>query len=486
MRIKYRGNAAPLWGARMPNWPRTILFLFGLISTIALSGCARSASQCRISGYPGASAAVLEESLPEIEPAGFQFDVSDVGSPEDVDATLGRPFPAPTDYHSLSAEDCQCMAAAASTQGNSMAAERRSIQAGASRHHGLSEEDQLRIRALRASELEARNKSAGAALEIYYTIAEAEANLSILEASLAEIDDALAKVRRLREQGMQLPFDDGEFSRQRLELIYKQTDLQLKVGQLNAQLVRLLGLQSTDPDTRVWPDTDWKVVVEPIDMDAAVQEGLSLRPEMQFLVSLPRYVNTKTLSVVRQIVAGGSGLLGAQSKFAGLIQLIGSRLCGKRESEERELPVRRRQLADYTEQRRLDITSEIQQAVRSVEAHLREIAVAKQATAAWEERISELTRKQKIDEASFAEISTARLKAFQAQSDETNRIVGWKIAQAKLKEAQGKLVLECQAENSTYGGRAISFCRREAAPASEAPRVVEQPSDWIPGENYRR
>lgn len=468
----------------MPNWPRAVLL--GLISTIALPGCARCASQCRSSGYAGASVVAMEESLPEIEPAGFQFDVSDVGSPEEVDAILGRPFPAPADYHSLSAEDCQCKAAAASTQGNSMAAERRSIQAGASRHHGLSEEDQLRIRALRASELEARNKSAGAALEIYYTIAEAEANLSILEASVAEIDDALAKVQRLREQGMQLPFDDSEFARQRLELAYKQTDLQQKVEQLNAQLVRLVGLQSTDANARVWPATDWKVVVEPIDMEAAVQEGLSLRPEMQLLVSLPRYVNTKTLSVVRQIVAGGSGLLGSQSKFAGLIQLIGSRLCGKRESEERELPVRRRQLADYTEQRRLDITSEIQQAVRGVETHLREIAIAKQATAAWEERISELTRKQKIDEASFAEISTARLKTFQAQSDETNRIVGWKIAQAKLKEAQGKLVLECQTENSARGAGAVGFCRQEAAPASDAPLVVERPSDWIPGENYRR
>lgn len=468
----------------MPNWPRAVLF--GLISTIALSGCARCASQRRTSGYAGASAAVLEESLPEIEPAGFQFDVSDVGSPEEVDAVLGRPFPAPADYHSLSAEDCQCMAAAASTQGNSMAAERRSIQAAASRHHGLSEEDRLRIRALRASELEARNKSAGGALEIYYGIAEAEANLSILEASLVEIDDALAKVKRLRGQGMQLPFDDGEFARQRLDLVYKQTDLQQKVGQLNAQLARLLGLQSTDPNARLWPATDWKVVVEPIDMEGAVQEGLSLRAEMQFLVSLPRYVNTKTLSVVRQIVSGGGGLLGSQSKFAGLIQLLGSRLCGKRESEERELPVRRRQLADYTQQRRLDITAEIQQAVRSVESRLREIAIAKRATAAWEERISELTRKQRIDEASFAEISTARLKAFQAQSDETNRVVGWKIAQAKLKEAQGKLLLECPTENSAHGAGAISVCRQEAAHASEAPLVVERPSDWIPGENYRR
>lgn len=468
----------------MPNWLHAILL--GLLTAAAACGCARCTTNYRGAGPANASAAVLEDSLSAIEPAGFQFDVSEVGSPEEVDRALGRPFPAPADYRELSAGTCQCMAAAASTQGNSMAAERRSLQASASRHHGLSEEDQLRVRALRASELEARNKSSGAALEAFYTIAEAEANLSILEASLAEVDDALAKVKRLRDQGMQVPFDDSEFRRQRLDLIDKQTDLEQKVGQLNAQLVRLLGLETTNPYARIWPTDDWKVEVAPVSMEAAVEEGLTDRPEMQFLASLPRWVNTKTLGVVRQLVAGADGLLGSQSKFTGLLQLIGSRLCGQRKSNERELVVRRRQLADYTRQRRLEITSEIQQAVRQVETALREIAIAKQRTTTWEQRIDELTRKQRIDESSFAEIATARLKAFQARSDETNRIIRWKIALAKLKESQGKLVLECQSGNSAHGTASYGVCQQHEAPASEAPLLVERPAEWTPGENLRR
>lgn len=468
----------------MPNWPRAILL--GLLSAAAASGCARSTTGSGGAATANAAAALLEDSLPAIEPAGFQFDVSEIGSPEEVDAAVGRPFPAPAEYRELTAEACQCMAAEASSQGNSMAAERRSLQASASRHHGLSEEDQLRVRALRASELEARNKSAGAAMEAFYMIAEVEANLSILEASQAEIDDALAKVKRLRDQGMQVPFDDSELARQRLELIDKQTDLEQKVGQLNAQLVRLLGLETTNVYARIWPADDWKVEVAPVDMEAAVEEGLTDRPEMQFLASLPRWVNTKTLGVVRQLVAGADGLLGSQSKFTGLLQLIGSRLCGQRKSNERELAVRRRQLGDYTRQRRLEITSEIQQAVRQADSKLREIAIAKQQTTAWEQRIAELTRKQQIDESTFAEIATARLKAFQAQSDETNRIIGWKIALAKLKEAQGKLILECQAENSAAGAASYGICRQHEAPSAAAPLLVERPLEWTPGENHRR
>ncbi|HXT57985.1 MAG TPA: hypothetical protein VN699_05090 [Pirellulales bacterium] len=477
----------------MPAWLRWSLF--GLLSSAAAAGCAHRANCCRPAAF-SVSTAALETTLPEITPAGFDFDVSGVQSPEEVDQVLGRPFPPEANYRALSAEACQCMAAAASTQGNSMAAERRSLQAGASPRHGLSEEDRLRIRALRASELEARNKSASGALETYYSIAEAEANLSILAASVAEIGEATAKIKRLRGQGMQIPFDDSEFARQRIDLLDRQTDLELKVGQLNAQLVRLLGLETTDPAARIWPATDWRIVVEPIDMAAAVQEGLSLRPEMQFLASLPQSINTETLGVTRQVVAGASGLLGSQSKFTGLMELFGLRdLFGRGEAKQRELPVRRRQLADFTQQRRLEVTSEIQQAVRTVEARLREIAIAKEQAAAWERRIAELRGKQKIDEASFAEISSARLKAFQAQSDETHRIVGWKIAQAKLKEAQGKLVLECPSESFGCPPAALL----PAAPLAVAPTaggptsslissrmIVASRPDWTPGDNHRR
>jgi hypothetical protein len=169
-------------------------------------------------------------------------------------------------------------------------------------------------------------------------------------------------------------------------------------------------------------------------------------------------------------------------------------LFGRGEAKERELPVRRRQLADFTQQRRLEITSEIQQAVRTVEARLREIAIAKQQDLAWERRIAELRGKQKIDEATFAEISSARLKAFQAQSDETHRVVGWKIAQAKLKEAQGKLVLECPSESFDCPPSAPMLAAPSPPPPATEQRnvlissrttVVSRPA-WTPGDNHRR
>ena len=474
----------------MPAWH--IARFLALLSTVSAAGCAHCHSCSNGSASYGAVApASLEQTLPEISPQGFDFDISQIGSPGEVDRALGRRVPPEVRYFSLTAEQCQCLAVANSTQGNSLAAERRSVQAGASQHHGLSEEDQVRVRALRASELEARNKSASVALENYYQIAEVEANLSIVDSSLTELDQALSKVKRLRNQGVQIPFDDSELTRQRIDLVDKQTDLELKASQLNAQLIRLLGMQTTDPNARIWPTADWKVIAEPIDMEAAVQEGLALRPEMQFLYSMQNSLNTETLGVVREVVAGAAGMLSAQSKFVGLIEILGlHNLCGKRQAKERELPIRRRQLAEFTQQRRLEITSEIQQAVRAVETRLRQIAIAKERMQSWDKRLGELRRKQKIEEASFADLSAAQLKAYEAQSDETHAIVAWKIAQVKLKEAQGKLVLECQSDQFYCSPPAPNLAiPSQSAPSSAAElpsSVADKRSDWTPGLNYRR
>ncbi|HEV3025174.1 MAG TPA: hypothetical protein VGX76_22035 [Pirellulales bacterium] len=413
--------------------------LLGWVVVAAAGCCAQHTTRATSTG--GRSLAELFEPT---APRGFEFDDRDVGELAQVDGALGMHDRPGYRYFALTDPECQCRAAASSTQGNSLASERRSIEATADKHKGLSESDQLKIRVLRASELEARNKSAGAALEIYYHLAEALAGAYVLDDSTREIDAALAKVDQMRGQGLVIPFDEGELRRQRLELVRKQVELDLQTSQLNAQLVRLLGLPDTDPALRFWPTTDWKVAVEPIDISLAVAEGLALRPEMRLLASLPASLNENTVSVVKLVLSGSSGLLGTQPKITGMISLFGVReLWSHARDNKRELPLRRRQLAEYTEQRRQEVTTEIQLAVLTVEARLREIATTRQVSREWERRIEELPKRQEIGGATFVDLSAAKLKAFQADSDEVGRIVAWKIALAKLKEAQGKLIDEC-------------------------------------------
>jgi hypothetical protein len=415
--------------------------------SVCLLGCAH---HHRHKGSAASGAIPLEAVLPPTHARDLRFDDRPVGSPAEVDETLRPSRFAPAEYRALSAEQCQCLAVKASSDGNSLASERRALSATTS-PHGYSEEERLKLQVLWASELEARNRSAAQALTTYYHIAQAEANRPILVLSLRELDEALANVARLREHGVQIPFDDGELKHQRLAVLDKQLKLTSQLDQLNAQLVRLLGLSTAEARPRIWPATDFTVVVAPTDIELAVAIGTANRPELRLLAALQSSLKAKNVAITRDVVGGASTLIGSQHKFTGMVSLLGVReFLGQRRSNRLELPTRQQQLADYTDQRRREVTHEIQQAILEVESTLRRIAVEKQAVAAWRADLDELGKKSQIEEATFLDISRARLKRLEAESDEIDQIVAWKIALVKVKEAQGTLVAECQGDRCRF------------------------------------
>lgn len=427
----------------MPAWSRIGLIGLGLLA--AATGCAhRAARRSHAFHTHSPAATTFEETLSPTTPQSIEIDDRQIESVDQVENVLARGERPPGEFRALSPSTCQCLASRASAHGNTLAAERRALAATAS-PHGLSDEERLKLRVLRATELEARNSSAGVALKAYYHLAEAEANRLIVARSLKEIEDALAGVARMRQHGLQIPFDDSELDRQRLDILNQQIELQSQIDKLNAELVQLMGLTTGDPRPRIWPTTDWTVTIASIDLDAAVAEGLALRPELGLLASLRRDLRSETVDVARGVLGGASGLLGTQTKFTGLLSLLGLReFVGKRRSNRLELPERRRQLDSYTRQRRGEIASEIQQAALEADARLRQTAVAKAELESWRRQLDALAQKARIDEATFIDITRARLKRLKAESDEIAQISAWKIAIVKLKEAQGRLVAECE------------------------------------------
>lgn len=420
------------------------------VSTALLMGCAHHVHRHTPSRHGSSPQESLEETLSPARPHSFSFDDRRVGSLDEVDRRLQLAARPPANYHALSAEDCQCRAAQASEQGKTLAAERRAIGATFS-PHGISEEEALKLRVLRATELEARNKSAGLALTVYYHIAEAEANREILERGLKEIDAAQANIAALREHGVQVPFDRGELDRQRLDLKRKQIDLEHQLGKLNTELISLIGLTTENPRARIWPTTDWAVIVAPIDPDQSVQDALAWRPELGLIETLQSSLRSGNVDVTRGVLGGASGLLGMQTKFTGLISLLGMReFLGQRRSNRLELPERRRQLDDYARERRREVANETRQAIAEIETRLREIAIAKEEILSWQRQLDELAAKTRIDEASFIDITRARLKRLDAESAEIGRIADWKIALASLKQAQGRLIAECQGPGHVF------------------------------------
>ena len=430
---------------------------------VAAVGC----SHHRSSGAPSVSTSLpLEAILPTTRADRLTFDDRQVGTMSEVEESLRPMSPQPAEYRALSAEQCQCLAVKASSEGNSLASERRALSATAS-PHGLSDDERLKIQVLWASELEARNRSAADALTAYYHIAEAEANRPLLARSLQELDEALANVARLRQHGMQLPFDDGELKRQRLALADKQLKLMNDLDQLNAQLVRLLGLATIEARPRIWPTADLAVVVAPTDIELAVTIGLANRPELRLLSTMRGSLKAKNVAITRDVVGGAGALIGSQGKFTGLVSLLGVReFLGQRRANRRELPTRQRQLSEYYDQRRREVTAQVQQAVLEVGSRLQRVAVEKETVLAWHAQIDELAEKSRIDEATFLDITRARLHRLEAESDEIEQVIAWKIAQIKVKEAQGMLVGECQGNHCSFLEYPVSH-ESISQPASE-------------------
>ncbi|HET6882811.1 MAG TPA: TolC family protein, partial [Pirellulales bacterium] len=427
-------------------------------------GCAHHG---RRGGAVAAGVPPLEAVLPPALVQPLPVNDDHVGVLSEVEVVLRPSYRPPAEYHALSAEQCQCLAVKASTEGNRLAADRRALMATSS-HHGLSEKERLKIQVLWAAELEARNHSAAAALTAYYQIAQAEANRPILQQSLQEIEDAMKKVDRMHEIGVQVPFDGGDLNRQKLGILDRQLKLTSQLDQLNAELVQLVGLASANARPRIWPAADFTVNVAPTDMDLAVAVGMSTRPELRLLASLRSSLRAKNVAITRGVVGGPVST--AMMPLSHLCKLIGQCF-----SNHRELPTRERQLAEHYAQRQREVTAEIQQAVLEVESRLRRVAVAKEAMNSWRTELDELAKKAQIDEATFIDISRARLKRLEAESDKIEQIMAWKIALVKVKDGQGMLVTECQGNCCQF----VDFPTVQETGGGPLPELLP-PEDYLP------
>lgn len=413
---------------RAPWW------IVGLIVVLA-AGCAQRSA--------GRHATRRPLGLEQTERGALAADASRVGPLADVDRVLGLPRPS-GNFHALGPAECQCLAARASNLGNLLDGERRALAAheaasGCSHVDNSSTHDLLRTAAL-----EARNRSAGDALDDYYTLAQSEARLDFVARALAETQQAMAGVERIKRQGLKFPADDTEFARRDITLRDQQAQLQNAVSRLNGQLWQMLGITPETPHERIWPTTDLTATVEPTDIEAAVQFGLATRPELGLLRRLRGSLDADSLPSARAALSQANPLLGLQPPSPTCDGVLG--LCGaikKIRAAQCELPQRQRQLAQYTRDREQEIAVEIRQAAETVELRLRQIALANEAHNQWQTRAHEVTGRANTGGATFGDVAAARLSLIQAEGDLLDAIVAWKIAQARLKQSQGLLVLEC-------------------------------------------
>jgi hypothetical protein len=374
---------------------------------------------------------------PRIGPREFVApDLSAVPNLEAVDQVLGPPS-VPVEYRILTAEQCQCLAAAHSALGNALARESDlSLIANRPGHRIISPaapvlRDLLAIRAV-----DERNKDAARALELFFLLAEAQYGVENINRCLAEIGGALTNYERLKAQGLRLPVDDTALLRQRLELWERKVQAEDALRQLNGKLSALLGLDANDPRP-LWATAKITVSAARLDPNAAVALGLSLRPDVRLLALLNNSLDITTLPGIRAGLRGLDPALGVS-----LVQRVGlAKLTGAVDAG--ELSARRAQVAQAQDDYRRQAEQQIRQAVDTLGTRLREVALAKEKLERLRPRAERLQQRRATEKITAFDITTARLETLQADYDLYHQVIAWAIAEAKLREAEGALALAC-------------------------------------------
>jgi hypothetical protein len=383
--------------------------------------------------------------LPTVGQSSLPLDLSVL--PTDV-----RPYPAIATYQGLTEAECPCLAARASTLGNLLDHKARTSTQEEYRCQlkGEKAREQFRTVLQHAAD-EARNRSAGDAMEAFYRLIEAEGRLAFLLLGVKEVNESLSRAEELRAKGLPLPVEISAVRKQLIDLRSDDVNLRIVILQLNARLKVLLGLASGD--NSLWPLADLKVVPEKPEMDEAVDYGLHHRPDLAFLQALVDSLDAQSLAVANQALGGVNPLLGEPSSsllFASLLACL----------DGRKTQLAKQQVQTLLADRKRQAAEEIRQAVGLVVDRVQLVILAQQKVQNEQRRIKELEEKKAKGLEAQGELSTARLNLYKAQGEQVREVVNWKIARAQLRQAQGRLLEECRCTDKVAVG---------AAPIESAP-----------------
>jgi outer membrane protein TolC len=402
-----------------------------LLIASTLAGCCAQRGTCVDSHSTGGGPIAPLPMEMRSERGALSPDLSALASFHAVDQALTQPT-GPVQYRVVRAEEVQCSAAANAPLAKLYVSESEAVMANANCRNQQAACLQSRLLALRAAD--DRNKTAGTALELFYSLAEAEANRDVLDRSIKEIDAATANLEQLKRSGLKIPLDRTALQRQKLDWIDQCLRMRLAVDKMQGQLQQLCGVEH-DPNVLLWPQADLAVVVVPIDLPRAIADGLANRADLAGLRMLSGSLNADTLPAARS---------GMQALSPGLgVSMIAKRLFGGSSGSQGEVQSRQAQLAQAQCDLERTVTREVTEAVQTVETRLREIAVAKERWEVWRQRMDDLKQRRQSDGVTAFDLNAAQLELLRAESDTVHRVIAWKIAQAKLKQAQGLLAVEC-------------------------------------------
>ena len=339
----------------------------------------------------------------------------------------------------LTADQCQCRAAAAAGSANRKEMQIRAILCDGARRGGVA----AKLALLQASLLglravDDRNRAAGDALNALIGLAEIDAVARRSRPTLPEIETLIERAKELRDKGVPIPLDDTSFARQRIDAADAQAQSEAGRRRLESSLKLLLGID--DPSQAIQPNVELAVDPMNVNAEAAVAEGLALRADLGVLNLLAARLDEDTVDVVDGLVSqfdGGGG--GAPSRRRLLLGKDDDKCC--------QVSITRARLMDLIGDREAAISAEIRSAVIELDSAAQRVELASRKLASWQRRFDDLKDRENTPGFSAFQLGSARLQAIAADVELVRRQAAWQKAAIALRRSMGRLAVDCG-----YGG----------------------------------
>ncbi len=371
----------------------------------------------------------------------------DIPSIEVLDELWGdRP---PANFEAFCPHEVQCQAADASPMARLLMEERQALgrlfQAAPrklQRQKQAGTALEQKVAAIAA--YDARNESAAEALDLYFSLAQAEATQELLEHGTRQIGEALDRGRRLVEQGFMAGAALGTLEREQNQLEGQRASVENSVRQLNVGLKSLLGLDETSR-WRIRPHASLAIPAEQPDTEQALATALGHNPRLVLLRTVRKSLRSETMDSARSLLSrvdpmlGGGELAELGGPWSWLMERIGH---GKQDPPA-DLAARRRQLDALIEQQERLVRLNVMESLERMEYAARRAALAREEILNLEDQLDALKRGRSIGQADDSEILETRLSAVRARASMTEYAARWHQAHVELRRTQGVLALEC-------------------------------------------
>jgi hypothetical protein len=337
-------------------------------------------------------------------------------------------------YFQLTAEECRTRACQNASLANFLqksASSTSHIHSTATRQ----EVDELRRKTASHLSREIRNRTSGAALDLYYRLLEAELLMEVLDASQTEIDALVDMAEKVIRQGAKQAPDLDLLRKQQIETRSDMAKLQAGIQRLNAELKGLL--KEDRLEGNLLPADTIQIPSEPLEIDGLVTVGLNQRPDLHVLRELIAGLNPETVAPIKQSLALLVPPLGAvqaltRTLLPGLQSLLSSHSAS-------DLVQIRSNLKDALRVREQEAARDIRTAANEWESQRLLVGIAKQRVEFEAQRIREFEVLKKAGRPVELDLRKAKLDRLKAEAELVRESIKWKRADVKTRLEMGIL-----------------------------------------------